>query len=239
MLKTVVTGFFSHMLVMVRFLTLVSKNLEKGSCLWPFVSIKHAPSIITSVSSLCFLYVGFFLSWQNQSYFWLLSGFLNYTWFWVVVEPVVWLRNKWPISGRSMILDSGTFVLHLGKLPLIHFNRYLMYVFWHSGPILTATSTTTTSTSTTKPKTTTENDVDSYGAPPSGGIGGGWYGGHYGHPNIGYHKKRNVEMESSVQVIFDFCNDNGDLGLTWDEVKACEVRLSNEKDTCTFILIWF
>ena len=224
---------------MVSFLTLTLVSLQKP---WkrqlPLTLCKYQTcSIITPVSSICFLFVGFFLSWQNQSYFWLLSGFPNYTRFWVVVEPVVWLRNKWPISGRSMILDSGTFVLHLGKLPLIHFNRYLMYVFWHSGPIQTATSTTTTSTTTTKPKTTTEseNDVDSYGAPSSGG----WHGGYYGHPNIGHAYKRNVEMEASVQVIFDFCNDNGDLGLTWDEVKACEVRLSNEKDTCTFILIWF
>ena len=39
--------------------------------------------------------------------------------------------------------------------------------------------------------------------------------------------KRNVEIESSVQVIFDFCNDNGDLGLTWNEVEDCEVSFSN------------
>ena len=49
--------------------------------------------------------------------------------------------------------------------------------------------------------------------------------GQYYPPSYG---KRNVEIESSVQVIFDFCNDNGDFGLTWNEVEACEVTFSME-----------
>ena len=93
----------------------------------------------------------------------------------------------------------------------------------NSGPILT---TSTTSTTTTKPKTSNENSVgsvDSYGAPASGGI----YG-HYGHPHLGGYKKRNVEVKCLRHVIFDFCNDDGDLGLTWDEIEACEVTWLNQ-----------
>ena len=53
---------------------------------------------------------------------------------------------------------------------------------------------------------------------------GGFVPTQYYPPQYG---KRNVEIESSVQVIFDFCNDNGDFGLTWNEVEACEVTFSN------------
>ena len=134
-----------------------------------------------------------------------------------------------------MIPDSGTFVLHIGKLPVIRLqtdNQFIPYIFWYSGPILT---TSTTSTTTTKPKTTTENTVDSYGAPASGGIGGGGY---YGHPHLGGYKKRNVEVKCLRHVIFDICNDNGDLGLTWDEIEACEVTWLNQWIICIVLLSW-
>ena len=64
---------------------------------------------------------------------------------------------------------------------------------------------------------------DTYGAPSSGG-----YYGHYGYPRLSYWK-RNAEMESSVQVIFDFCNTDDVQGLSWNEVKACEVSLFLQK----------
>ena len=36
-------------------------------------------------------------------------------------------------------------------------------------------------------------------------------------------------MESSVQVIFDFCNTDDEQGLSWNEVEACEVSLLLQK----------
>ena len=62
------------------------------------------------------------------------------------------------------------------------------------------------------------------GFPNPGGFVPTQNGPYYPPPSYG---KRNVEIESSVQVIFDFCNDNGDFGLTWNEVEACEVTFSN------------
>ena len=105
----------------------------------------------------------------------------------------------------------------------------MYYAYWltlFSGPLPTK-ATTKTTTATTASTTKNVDIPDTYGAPSSGGTGGGYYG-HYGYPRLSYWK-RNAEMESSVQVIFDFCNTDDVQGLSWNEVEACEVSLFLQK----------